>query len=53
MLGLDPMRRQRRMRANLPAPEGLTGRGASAALRGLAVVPATAGAARLASAPSA
>ena len=40
------------MRGNLPAPEGLAGRGASAVLRGLAVKPATAGAARLASAPS-
>src|SRR5450755_1921297 len=40
------------MRGNLPGPCGLAGRGASAALRGWSVVPATAGAARLASAPS-
>ena len=40
------------MKRNLPGPEGLAGRGASAALRGLAVEPTTAGAARLASAPS-
>src|SRR5258708_26490183 len=32
-------RRQRRMRGNLPGPEGLAGRGASAALHGLPVVP--------------
>src|ERR1700737_2100003 len=32
-------RRQRRMRGNLPGPEGLARRGASAALRGLSVVP--------------
>jgi hypothetical protein len=52
-LGLDPMRRrQRRMRGNLSGPEGLAGRGASAALRGWSVVRTTPGAARLASAPS-
>src|SRR5229473_848270 len=45
-------RRQRRMRGNLPGPEGLARRGASAALHGLPVVPTTGGAARLASAPS-
>src|SRR5882762_5485276 len=39
-LGNDPIRRrQRRMRGNLPGPEGLAGRGASAALHGLPVVP--------------
>src|SRR5882724_6539339 len=32
-------RRQRRMRGNLPGPEGLAGREASAALHGLPVVP--------------
>src|ERR1019366_5823485 len=32
-------RRQRRLRGNLPAPEGLAGRGAAAALRGLTVLP--------------
>src|ERR1700676_3875566 len=38
-LGQRPMRRrQRRMRGNLPGPEGLAGRGASAALHGLPVV---------------
>src|SRR5882757_7567074 len=45
-------RRQRRMRGNLPGPEGLARRGASAALHGLPVVTTTGGAARLASAPS-
>src|SRR6267378_4424879 len=53
LLGRDPMRRrQRRMRGNLPGPEGLAGRGASAALHGLPVVTTTGRAARLASAPS-
>ena len=52
-LGKHPMRRrQRRMRGNLPGPEGLARRGASAALHGLPVVTTTGGAARLASAPS-
>src|SRR5882762_7561668 len=45
-------RRQRWTRGNLPGPEGLARRGASAALHGLPVVPTTGGAARLASAPS-
>src|SRR5258707_6208199 len=45
-------RRQRRLRRNLPGPEGLARRGASAALHGLPVVTTTGGAARLASAPS-
>src|SRR5216683_5637016 len=45
-------RRQRWMRGNLPGPEGLARRGASAALHGLPVVTTTGGAARLASAPS-
>src|SRR3984957_933761 len=45
-------RRQRRLRGNLPGPEGLARRGASAALHGLPVVTTTGGAARLASAPS-
>ena len=50
-LGWHPMRRrQRRMKRNLSGPAGLVGWGASAALRVLAVVPATACAARLASA---
>src|SRR5713101_3559825 len=40
------------MRGNLPGPEGLARRGASAALHGLPVVTTTGGAARLASAPS-
>src|SRR5712675_3684369 len=40
------------MRGNLPGPEGLARRGASAALHGLPVVTTTCGAARLASAPS-
>ena len=40
------------MRGNLPGPEGLARRGASAALHGLPVVPTTGRAARLASAPS-
>src|ERR1700732_3614344 len=44
-------RRQRRMKANPSAPEGLALQGASAALRGWAVESPTAGAARLASAP--
>jgi len=39
------------MKGNLPGPAGLALQGASAALRGLAVEPTTAGAARLASAP--
>src|SRR5580700_5189987 len=53
-LGRYPIRRrQRRMRGNLPGPEGLTRRGASAALHGLPVVTTTGGAARLASAPRA
>ena len=39
------------MKANPSAPEGLALQGASAALRGLAVAPTTAGAARLASVP--
>jgi hypothetical protein len=52
-VGLHPMRRrQRRLKRNLSGPVGLAGRGASAALRGLTVEPATAGAVRLASAPS-
>src|ERR1017187_8123160 len=52
-VGKRPMRRrQRRMRGNLPGPEGLARRGASAALHGLPVVTTTGGAARLASAPS-
>src|SRR6202163_3923684 len=52
-LGMYPIRRrQRRMRGNLPGPEGLARRGASAALHGLPVVTTTGGAARLASAPS-
>src|SRR5208282_5554593 len=52
-LGELPMRRRQRwLKRNLPGPFGLAGRGASAALRGLAVVPTTASAARLASAPS-
>src|SRR4029077_8237460 len=52
-LGMYPIRRrQRRMRGNLPGPEGLARRGASAALHGLPVVSTTGGAARLASAPS-
>jgi hypothetical protein len=39
-LGRYPIRRrQRRMRGNLPGPEGLARRGASAALHGLPVVP--------------
>src|SRR5216683_3106166 len=39
-LGSNPIRRrQRRMRGNLPGPEGLARRGASAALHGLPVVP--------------
>src|SRR6266404_4501130 len=39
-VGNDPIRRrQRRMRGNLPGPEGLAGRGASAALHGWSVVP--------------
>ena len=51
-LGMLPMRRrQRRMKANPSAPEGLALQGASAALRGLAVESTTACAARLASAP--
>src|SRR5580704_13710077 len=51
-LGSIPMRRrQRRMKANPSAPEGLALQGASAALRGLAVESTTACAARLASAP--
>src|ERR1700728_3572673 len=51
-VGLNPMRRrQRRMKANPSAPEGLAPQGASAALRGLAVEPPTTGSARLASAP--
>src|SRR6266852_9469526 len=38
-LGSDPIRRrQRRMRGNLPGPEGLARRGASAALHGLSIV---------------
>src|SRR5258708_16520896 len=41
------------MRGNLPGPEGLARRGASAALHGLPVVTTTGGAARLASAPCA
>src|SRR5450631_2053472 len=45
-------RRQRRLMGILPAPCGLAGRRASAALRGLSVVPTTNRAARLASAPS-
>src|SRR5450631_2009230 len=45
-------RRQRRVRGNLPAPEGLAGGGASAALRGLPIVPTMGRATRLASAPS-
>src|SRR6266481_5492392 len=45
-------RRQRRMRGNLPGPEGLARRGASAALLGWSIVPTMACAARLASAPS-
>src|SRR5260370_23937578 len=40
------------MRGNLPGPEGLARRGASAALHGLPVVTTTGRAARLASAPS-
>src|SRR3981081_1938198 len=53
-LGRYPIRRrQRRMRGNLPGPEGLARRGASAALHGLPVVTTRGGAARLASAPSA
>src|SRR5260370_29562065 len=52
-LGNDPIRRrQRRMRGNLPGPEGLARRGASAALLGWSIVPTMACAARLASAPS-
>src|SRR3984957_5051678 len=52
-LGNDPIRRrQRRMRGNLPGPEGLARRGASAALDGLAIVSTMDRAARLASAPS-
>src|SRR6266436_9077025 len=52
-LGSNPIRRrQRRVRGNLPGPEGLARRGASAALHGLPVVTTTGGAARLASAPS-
>src|ERR1700730_238069 len=45
-------RRQRRMRGNLPGPEGLARRGASAALHGLSIVSTMDRAARLASAPS-
>src|ERR1700674_4240957 len=52
VVGVDPMRRrQRRMKANPSAPEGLALQGASAALRGLPVESTTAGAARLAFAP--
>src|SRR5208282_2509544 len=40
------------MKANPSGPEGLAGRGASAALHGLSVEPTTARAVRLASAPS-
>src|SRR5258707_10960764 len=52
-LGNDPMRRRQRwMRGNLPGPEGLARRGASAALHGLSIVSTMDRAARLASAPS-
>src|SRR6266700_2528660 len=52
-LGMYPIRRrQRRMRGNLPGPEGLARRGASAALHGLSIVFTMDRAARLASAPS-
>ena len=51
-LGSIPMRRrQRRMKANPSAPEGLALQGASAALRALSVESTTHGAARLAFAP--
>src|SRR5450755_4699612 len=52
VVGYHPTgRRQRRMKANPSGPEELALQGASAALRGLAVEPATACAARLASTP--
>src|ERR1039457_5820402 len=51
-LGQDPIRRRQCLTRNPPGPEGLVGGGASAVLRSLAVAPATARAARLASAPS-
>src|SRR6267154_2840531 len=45
-LGMHPIRRrQRRMRGNLPGPEGLARRGASAALHGLQPLPLLANAA--------
>ena len=51
--GLDQMRRrQRRVKGNLPAAEGLARGGASAALHGWSIVPTMDGAMRLASAPS-